>query len=293
MKIAFVILNYNTYEETKECILSIEDKLDTKDYRIVIVDNCSKDGSAGKIAEFIKGKNQIELIENPENLGFAKGNNVGITYVNQNYNPEYVVVCNSDTELIQRNLVARLDTEYQKSGFALLGPLVLMGNNRYDLSPMTMPTDEQVKQKIKELKKSEALLKTHMYYPYRAANYLKRRICHKSAGSVVSGQNIDFCKYQMNLPISGCFMVFSRKVFDYIDGFDERTFLFYEDYILYLKLQKLGLNVVYEPQIMVYHRGEAAFGSFLKTRRREMLFKIKHKKRSAEILLSSIEENAF
>ena len=293
MKIAFVILNYNTYEETKECILSIEDKLDTKDYRIVIVDNCSRDGSVGKIAEFIKGKNQIELIENSENIGFAKGNNVGITYVNQNYNPEYVVVCNSDTELIQRNLVARLDTEYQKSGFALLGPLVLMGNNRYDLSPMTMPTDEQVKQKIKELKKSEALFKTHMYYPYRAANYLKRRICHKSAWSVVSGQNIDFCKYQMNLPISGCFMVFSRKAFDYIDGFDERTFLFYEDYILYLKLQKLGLTVVYEPQIMVYHRGEAAFGSFLKTRRREMLFKIKHQKRSAEILLSTIEENAF
>ena len=153
MKIAFVILNYNTYEETRKNILSIEDKLDTSDYRVVIVDNCSTDDSAEKILDFIKGREQIEFIKNPENLGFARGNNVGMAYVNKNYNPEFVVVCNSDIELMQRNLVRRLDTEYRKSEFALLGPLVFSESGSYDTSPMIMPTVGQLKSEIKELKK--------------------------------------------------------------------------------------------------------------------------------------------
>ena len=291
MKIAFVILNYNTYEETKEGILSIEDKLDTKDYRIVIVDNCSTDDSVEKIEKFIRDKEQIKLIRNSENLGFARGNNIGIAYANENYNPEFVVVCNSDIELMQYNLVARLDKEYQESGFALLGPLVLTGNNRYDTSPMAIPTACQIKVQAEDLKRSEILFKTGMYYPYRLLYYLKKRICPKSVKDNISDQSINPCKYQKQVIINGCFMVFSKKFFDYFDGFDERTFLFYEETILYLKIMKTELVTVYEPQIMVYHKGEAAFASFLKTRRSEMLFKIKYKKKSAEVLLSEISEN--
>ena len=130
-----------------------------------------------------------------------------------------------------------------------------------------------------------------MYYPYRAMYYLKRKICRKKVVSDTPDQNIDPYKYQKGVPVNGCFMVFSKKAFDYIDGFDERTFLFYEEMFLYLKLKKLGLVTVYEPQIAVYHRGEAAFYSFLKTRRSEDLFKIKHKKASAEILLSELLED--
>lgn len=59
MKIVFVILNYNTFQETKDCVLSIENKIDTQDYRIVIVDNQSKDDSADKVAEFIRRKKRL------------------------------------------------------------------------------------------------------------------------------------------------------------------------------------------------------------------------------------------
>lgn len=114
MKIAFVILNYNTFQETKECILSIENKIDTQDYRIIIVDNQSKDDSADKLEKFIQQREKAVLIRNPENLGFAKGNNAGIAYANKNFKPEYMVVLNSDTELMQDNLVETLDGRFSR-----------------------------------------------------------------------------------------------------------------------------------------------------------------------------------
>ena len=89
------------------------------------VDNQSKDDSVDKIADFIQERDNTVLICNTENLGFARGNNVGIEYANKNYKPQYLVVLNSDTELMQDNLVEKLDKEYEKTGFALLGPLIL------------------------------------------------------------------------------------------------------------------------------------------------------------------------
>ncbi|MFQ7420124.1 MAG: glycosyltransferase family 2 protein [Blautia massiliensis (ex Durand et al. 2017)] len=56
MKIVFIILNYNTFQETKDCVLSIESKVDTQNYKIVIVDNLSTDDSADKIEKFIEQK---------------------------------------------------------------------------------------------------------------------------------------------------------------------------------------------------------------------------------------------
>ena len=109
MKIVFIILNYNTFQETKDCVLSIESKVDTQNYKIVIVDNLSTDDSADKIEKFIEQKNNMILIRNTENLGFAKGNNVGIEYAKRNYKPQFIVVLNSDTELIQNDLVEKLE----------------------------------------------------------------------------------------------------------------------------------------------------------------------------------------
>lgn len=166
MKIAFVILNYNTFQETKECILSIENKIDTQDYRIIIVDNQSKDDSADKLEKFIQQREKAVLIRNPENLGFAKGNNAGIAYANKNFKPEYMVVLNSDTELMQDNLVETLDKEYKKSDFALLGPLILTADGRCDNSPHFPPTIDHVRKELKTFEKEERIIRQGLYRPY-------------------------------------------------------------------------------------------------------------------------------
>ena len=76
--IAFVILNFNIYKETLDCINSIINNIDTNSFHIFVVDNASKQEVFEKIESTCKQYNNVTIIKNDENLGFARGNNVGI-----------------------------------------------------------------------------------------------------------------------------------------------------------------------------------------------------------------------
>jgi GT2 family glycosyltransferase len=92
MTVSVIIINYNTFDLTCQCIQSIIDQTTDIDYEIILVDNASieKDPS-----DFIKYYPQITLIANNVNVGFAKGNNLGI----QKARGELVLLLNSDTKL--------------------------------------------------------------------------------------------------------------------------------------------------------------------------------------------------
>ena len=289
MKIAFVILNYNTYEETRECVLSIEDKIDTRDYRIVIVDNCSTDDSVDRLAELIKGKSRAELIRNPKNMGFARGNNVGIAYVNQKYKPEYVAVCNSDTELVSEHLVFLLDKEYEKSGFALLGPLNTDRFGGCASSPLGVKSVEVCKEILASLKKKDFMIKSGVYGIYDFFNKIKGRVVREfHKGNIPTGGN-GFYKYQRQVIVHGCFLIFSKKAFDYIDGFDNRTFMYCEENILCLNLIKLNLVTVYSPEIVIYHKVGCSTRKAKSRKKKRMLFTNKCMIESYETELEILE----
>lgn len=255
MKIVFLILNYNTYQETIECVQSIEKMLDTDEYRIVIVDNASEDDSADRLDGYIKDKQKIELIRNSENLGFAKGNNVGIRYINETYKPEYLVVLNSDTELIQSGLCGRLDREFENSGFALLGPLILTADGRCDNSPESAPELARMEKDLRILRMERIIIKYGFYRFYCGGRFFKNVFLQKVLKKSVPAHNAkEFQRYQRQVVLQGCFLVFSRKAFDSVEGFDERTFLYYEEPLLYLSLVRQGLVTVYTPEIVVYHK---------------------------------------
>jgi GT2 family glycosyltransferase len=286
VEIAFVILNYNTYEETVECVNSIEDKIDTNDYRIVIVDNASKDESTEKLRRFVKDKNFIDLLCNKENLGFARGNNVGIRYVNNKYSPKFVVVLNSDTELIQMDLLDKLNKEFTKSDFALLGPLILTANGRCDNSPHTPPNKEQVLSEIKVFQKEFRIISCGLYRIYCGIRFLKESISTKLLKKEIQQhRNEEFHKYQKQVVVQGCFLVFSNKAFDYIEGFDESTFLYYEEPILYLNLIYQGLTVVYNPEICIYHKDGCATNNVEQRTKDKLLFINQCYQKSANVLL--------
>ena len=84
--ISFVILNYNSFDLTKECIKKIRDNKTKYEVKIIVVDNNTlKDNEKKELSKLAD-----KLITNKENIGFAKGNNIGITYAKQNYNPSLV-----------------------------------------------------------------------------------------------------------------------------------------------------------------------------------------------------------
>lgn len=93
MQLSIIIINYNTFRLTCNCIQSIKEKLQDLAYEIILVDN---DSSECDPSLFLQSFPDIKLIISAENLGFTGGNNLGVAKAKG----EYLLLLNSDTELI-------------------------------------------------------------------------------------------------------------------------------------------------------------------------------------------------
>jgi GT2 family glycosyltransferase len=89
VQVSVIIVNYNTFQLTSEAIASIEAQTQGVSYEIIIVDNASTECDPGL---FIERFPAVRLVRNPDNAGFAKGNNLGIKYASG----ETILLFNSD-----------------------------------------------------------------------------------------------------------------------------------------------------------------------------------------------------
>lgn len=93
MQLSIIIINYNTFTLTSNCIASIYEKLTGVVFEIILVDNASPNENPDTFKEHFP---DIQLVKSTTNLGFAGGNNLGLQYASG----EYILLLNSDTELI-------------------------------------------------------------------------------------------------------------------------------------------------------------------------------------------------
>lgn len=96
-KIDIIIVNYNNFHDTIECLKSLENN-EYKDYRVIIVDNASQNESVEKLEQYIYGKDNMTVIALEENIGFAGGNNVAIGKSIED-KIDAVLLLNNDTEV--------------------------------------------------------------------------------------------------------------------------------------------------------------------------------------------------
>ena len=110
-KIAIIISTYNQEKLLEECLKSLKKKTNYKKYKVFLVD----DSGAGKIGSKIgKRFKWINVTINKKNLGFSKSNNIGIKKAIKEYPPEYILLLNDDTEIIQNNWLKNLIKECEK-----------------------------------------------------------------------------------------------------------------------------------------------------------------------------------
>lgn len=98
-----IILSWNERKFTVNCLNSIK-KNTRGDYKIIVVDNGSQDGSQ----DIIKKKfPKVDLIELKKNYGFSGGNNIGIKYASKKYNPEYYYFLSNDT-FVKKDFLSKI-----------------------------------------------------------------------------------------------------------------------------------------------------------------------------------------
>lgn len=146
-KFNFVILHYLTIEDTTNCIESIRNKCCNYEYKIIVIDNASPNNSGKTLEKLYKKDKDIKVIINKENLGFAKGNNIGFKIAKQE-GADFIILCNNDTELIQENFLELIIQEYEKSSFAVLGPKIILKDGKINDVNLLIPSKKAIKKEI-------------------------------------------------------------------------------------------------------------------------------------------------
>jgi len=119
-RVATLILNWNRFEDTSECVRSVLDAAhEGWEHRVVVVDNGSTDGSAERLAESFPEAMVVRL---GENFGFAGGMNRGIEWARQ-AGFDHVILLNNDT-LVAPDALAHLVREAKRGGGGALMPLI-------------------------------------------------------------------------------------------------------------------------------------------------------------------------
>ncbi|MDY6190316.1 MAG: glycosyltransferase family 2 protein [Treponema sp.] len=283
MDIVFVILNYNIYKETIDCVESIYQNLDTKLFHIIIVDNGSSTNAYDILNEKYKNVPYVTVFQNSTNEGFARGNNRGITEARK-YNPKYICCLNNDTVLEQKDFFNKLEMVYNIDLPAVIGPQVILKDGRVQHVNKQLMSIEYYKSKIEQLKNSkksfsnikEILLKNRIIYEI---NFLRKKFQKEKKSDYI------------DVILHGCCLIFTPIFFEKLIGFDERTFLYAEEQLLYIAIKKNGLHNRYSSKIQIRHLEDISTKSVKKNNKEKLIFIRENTLKSLLILVQELEAN--
>lgn len=269
-KIVFVILHYNAIKDTLECIDSIRKTHIGKSYYIVVIDNNSPNNSGQVLFDKFKDDNDIKVILNSKNLGFARGNNIGFKYAKYKLNADFIVLLNNDTLILQDNFYDLVCNEYNLTKFALLGPVIKSPHNFNNWNPGP-------KKERSIVFYVYVLLRCVVYYFFNIIGLEKyiEKIKIKLFGKLKEGNGSYCLKRVEDVQLHGCFWIFSKKFIDVYDGLCDKTFLYMEEEILFHRLKKFNLKSVYTPYIHIYHKEDVSTNSLNLTDSQKL--RLKHK----------------
>lgn len=232
-----VILNYNNYYDTINCIKSlIEYSMEKLPY-VVIVDNCSTNNSVKYIAEYIDligikfeyasenstiiKESKFLIIKLSENIGYARGNNVGLRLLINN-KVENICILNNDI-LFKNNAIEQLTSclnKHPEIGF--LSPLLVKPDGKVDYNCCRKnPTNKML------------IVESLKFFKNKFINKIIDKKYLLKTNNELLNQEIVTCDI-----ISGACIMSKRNTWEIIQYFDPNTFLYYEENILYEKLKK-------------------------------------------------------
>lgn len=220
-KIAIVILNYNGVDLTSENVRRLRSY--SEEIYIIIVDNCSTDGSGKTLLDMFSNDLNTKVILNNKNTGYASGNNVGLKYIEESL-PDVDTVCIMNPDIVIKSLKTLEHMYYrlwEYSDLALVsGQTIYNGQMRY-------PNDFGWK---------HLTSKYMMFGGTIIGKILKPSIRYDKV--LVDRNNIAYVDI-----VQGCFFMAKKKIFAEVGWFDEGTFLYEEEAILGKKLKYKGYKL--------------------------------------------------
>lgn len=271
--ITFVVLHYLVFEDTVECVESILQMKHNK-INIVVVDNCSPNGSGAQLREKYSVLNNIHIILNIENMGFTLGNNVGYKYAKYNLKSDFIILVNNDIVFKQTWFAENIITEYIDNKFDILGPDIISANGMHQNPQMREPLNKiQVSELIRKNLILLILSYLHLDRMYQDVNKRAKEIIllvFPSKIKTIKPSSLVLVK-EPNVQLHGSCLVFSPLYVSRYEGLYPKSAFYMEEDILMFLARRDALKTLYFPSISVLHKEDCAtdavYGKGIKKRR--------------------------
>lgn len=235
MKVSAVMLNYNSKYFPKMCVEAFYRSKGDFDFEFIAVDNASTEHESVGYLENAEKKGLVKLIKLSKNVGFGGGNNVGAA----NAQGKYILILNPDIFVNEDTVQKMVSCMDAHPDIGVLGPKLVYPNDDVQDSCRRHMSFIDLVIKRTFLRKIPVLGR-------RVSKYVMEDFDHNKV------QDVD-------LLVGACFMI-PRHVYEKIGGFDERYFLFMEDFDLCREIRKAGYRVVYYPETSVTHNHKRLSG---------------------------------
>lgn len=214
--IYIVLVNYNGQKDTDECITSLKKNI-YMNYKIIIIDNCS---SVGNVSDLTKKWNDLIIVKNSKNEGFAKANNLGIE-IALNHGADYILLLNNDT-IVEPNFLEKMVYRAQNVMADVLTCKIMYNGD-----------------------------KNKIWYGGGKINWKKGYGIHYINNELKTDSVIDFA--------SGCCMLINRETAKNF-RLPEDYFMYFEDVDFCANLINNHKTIYYTPEIKIYHKVSASTG---------------------------------
>ncbi len=274
-----MVLGYGNYPMCAECVDWLIRINNIERAEIILVDNCSPDGTGKKLKEKTAGIQNITVLENTENQGFAKGNNLGYRYAREKLQCDTIVVMNSDVFIKDSTFYDKLITDVKENtSVAIIAPDVLGSGDRHTNPYRTTPVTVREAKKRIIIKELLILL-------------LKLGISYRSSRNTVSN-NADETQVRIDniVPHGACIIFCNDWVKNEDKAFYPGTFLYHEEFFLHEYLRQKNYLSSYFPELVVKHIGDASLDDAIRLVNRKKLFVLENQIRSLKLYLRFVKD---
>jgi len=225
MDISVVIVAWNAWHCLEPCLESIEEAPPHRSMEVIVVDNASSDSTSEKIESRFPW---VKLIKSSENLGFSRGNNLGI----RRCQGHYIALVNPDIIVLPGCLDALADFLDENSKVGNVGPRVFNPDGTQQSTCRRFPT---------------------LWNNFCSATGLASRFKNSK---FFAGEHMFYFPHDCTLPVHvlvGCFSFIRREAFDSVGLLDEGLFMYGDDVDWCRRAWKAGWQVVFYPGARAIH----------------------------------------
>ena len=269
---AVIILNYNNFEDTINCIDSVM-LYNSALVKIIVVDNGSnRENATLKLEEYLSLKFEgnywrvddkllsttgpvclplCTYVESQINDGYARGNNKGLFLANLDDEITHVMILNNDTLFVEDIIPSLLEWGEKLDDSAFLSPLLLKKDNKtvdYNCARRSISYCGEI-------------MKMLSIPLEKLCHCTKKYVCSHQILRSVDFENLKFIKVDL---LSGSCLFIAKSLFCRINFFDPNTFLYFEEDILHKKIESIGLQNYLIPSLRCIHIGAQSTSSNIK-----------------------------